>query len=49
MVIEDCVVWQMQNGAVFQLGWWTNSDRSNITVKREACMHSCISLTAVWV
>jgi hypothetical protein len=32
MVIEDCVVWQMQNGGVFQLGWWTNSTRTNITV-----------------
>lgn len=30
VVLRDTVVWQMANGAVFQLGWWTSHDQSGI-------------------
>lgn len=37
-VIEDCVVWQGSNGAVFQLGWFPKTVR-NVTVRRVDVIH----------
>lgn len=40
MVVTDCTVWQMNNGGVFQLGWWSSHDQSNITVERVTLIHA---------
>ncbi len=37
--VRDCVVWQMNNGAVFQLGWWGKSPR-DVVVENIDVIHT---------
>ena len=40
MRVHDVVVWQGTNGAVFQLGWWSNHAQQNIIVQRVTVLHA---------
>jgi hypothetical protein len=33
MRVSNVTVWQMTNGGVFQLGWWTSHSQTNISVQ----------------
>eukprot|EP01065_Artemidia_motanka_P011239 TRINITY_DN16046_c0_g1_i1.p1 TRINITY_DN16046_c0_g1~~TRINITY_DN16046_c0_g1_i1.p1 ORF type:complete len:481 (+),score=135.47 TRINITY_DN16046_c0_g1_i1:53-1495(+) len=39
MQVRDTVLWQMQNGASFQLGWWTRHDQRDILVDGVDVIH----------
>ena len=38
--VSDVVVWQMNNGGVFQLGWWGSHDQRDILVERVTVIHA---------
>ncbi|KAK7507341.1 hypothetical protein BaRGS_00001276, partial [Batillaria attramentaria] len=38
--VSRCVVWQAQNGAVFQTGWWTGRDMHNVRVTDVDIIHT---------
>ena len=38
--VRDCTVWQMANGAVFQLGWWDHHEICAILVSRLTVLHA---------
>ena len=40
MRVRDSVVWQLKNGAVFQLGWWSVVDRQNISATNIDIIHT---------
>ncbi|PVD39334.1 hypothetical protein C0Q70_01964 [Pomacea canaliculata] len=40
MRVSRCVVWQAQNGAVFQTGWWPERDIHSITVTDIDVIHT---------
>ena len=40
MRVNDVVVWQGTNGAVFQLGWWSDHAQQNIVVQRITVLHA---------
>ena len=39
LVISDCVVWQLNNGAVIQLGWG-NAQATNVTISNVDVLHA---------
>ncbi|CAC5410380.1 unnamed protein product [Mytilus coruscus] len=39
-VIRNCVVWQAQNGAVFQTGWWTQRHMQHVRVSDIDIIHT---------
>ncbi|XP_050415137.2 dextranase [Patella vulgata] len=39
MVVERCVVWLAQNGAVFQMGWTHTRDVHNVSIKNVDVIH----------
>lgn len=40
MRVANVVVWQMQNGGVFQTGWWGTVDRANVSVSQVDLIHA---------
>ena len=40
MVVSDVVVWNLNNGAAFQLGWWSKHNQRNILVERVTVLHA---------
>jgi hypothetical protein len=40
MRVSDVVVWQMNNGGVFQLGWWSSHAQRDILVERVTVIHA---------
>ncbi|XP_067671981.1 dextranase-like [Haliotis asinina] len=39
MTVQRVVIWQMQNGAVFQTGWWTERDLHRVKVSNIDVIH----------
>ncbi|XP_064614640.1 dextranase-like [Liolophura sinensis] len=40
LVVRRCVVWQAQNGAVFQMGWWPDRRMRNATLSNIDVIHT---------
>ena len=40
MHVSDVILWQMFNGGLFQLGWWTHHEQSGIVVERATAIHA---------
>ncbi|KAK6172733.1 hypothetical protein SNE40_016335 [Patella caerulea] len=40
LVVRRCVVWQSQNGAVFQFGWWPSRKARNISISEIDVIHT---------
>ncbi|XP_046339241.2 dextranase-like [Haliotis rufescens] len=40
MTIQRVVIWQMQNGAVFQTGWWTERDLHRVSISNIDVIHT---------
>ena len=40
MVVSDVIVWNLNNGAAFQLGWWSTHNQRDILVERVTVLHA---------